>query len=50
MRENEINEDADVMQNRERGVQGRIGTGERGMEENAEGNHPEKRGIGRGCR
>jgi hypothetical protein len=52
--EGELDEDADVLERREGGVEVkvrmRMRTGEGGMEENAEGKYPEKRGIGRGCR
>jgi hypothetical protein len=54
--EGEIDADADVLERREGGVgmevevEVRMGTGEGGMEENAEGKYPKKRGIGRGCR
>jgi hypothetical protein len=48
--ENEIDADADVLERREGGMDVRMGTREGGIEENAEGEIPEKRDIGRGCR
>jgi hypothetical protein len=50
--EGEIDADADVLERREGGVEVevRMGIGDRGMEENAKGKYPKKRGTGRGCR
>jgi hypothetical protein len=48
--EDEVDEDADVLERREGGVEMevRMGIGEGGMEEDAERKHPEKRSIDRG--
>jgi hypothetical protein len=51
--EGEVDADADILARREGGVEVevemRMGTGEEGMEEKAEGKCPKRRGIGRGC-
>jgi hypothetical protein len=46
----EVDADADVVERREGGMEMRMGTGEGGMEENAAGKYPKKRGIGRRCK
>jgi hypothetical protein len=52
VRENEVDEDVDVTERRKGGMEMevRVRTGERGIEENAEGKCPEKRGVARGCK